>query len=136
MAEHTVIVDSFSKTYSMTGWRLGYGVLPTALVDRVTMLVVNGTSCTPPFVQLAGLAALTGSQEGVTAVLPPLHPTLERRLFEVYAEVSGRPFGDGVGVLRDVVVADSDEEAMALWSNSGAYCGAAWDCAERRACSR
>jgi aspartate aminotransferase len=67
LLDRTVIVDSFSKTYAMTGWRLGYGVLPPALVERVTMLVVNGTSCTPPFVQLAGLAALTGSQESVTA---------------------------------------------------------------------
>jgi alkanesulfonate monooxygenase SsuD/methylene tetrahydromethanopterin reductase-like flavin-dependent oxidoreductase (luciferase family) len=66
------------------------------------------------------------AQEGVTAILPPLHPTLERHLFEIYAEVSERPFGDGIGVLRDVVVADSDDEAMALWADSGAYCGAAW----------
>jgi len=65
MLERTVIVDSFSKTYSMTGWRLGFGALPSALVERVTKLVVNGTSCTPPFVQLAGLAALTGSQDCV-----------------------------------------------------------------------
>ena len=72
MLDRTVIVDSFSKTYSMTGWRLGYGVLPPALVERVTMLVVNGTSCTPPFVQLAGLAALTGSQESVTAAVARL----------------------------------------------------------------
>ena len=69
MGERTVIVDSFSKTYSMTGWRLGFGVVPAALVERVTMLVVNGTSCTPPFVQLAGLAALTGSQESVTTAV-------------------------------------------------------------------
>jgi len=72
MLERTVIVDSFSKTYSMTGWRLGFGVLPAALLERVTMLVVNGTSCTPPFVQLAGLAALTGSQECVTAAVARL----------------------------------------------------------------
>ena len=65
MLERTVIVDSFSKTYSMTGWRLGFGVMPAALVERVTKLVVNGTTCTPPFVQLAGLAALTGSQDCV-----------------------------------------------------------------------
>jgi aspartate aminotransferase len=69
MLERTVIVDSFSKTYSMTGWRLGFGVVPGALVERVTTLVVNGTSCTPPFVQLAGLAALTGSQDSVTAAV-------------------------------------------------------------------
>jgi alkanesulfonate monooxygenase SsuD/methylene tetrahydromethanopterin reductase-like flavin-dependent oxidoreductase (luciferase family) len=64
--------------------------------------------------------------EGVTAVLPPLHPTLEARLVALYADVSGRPAGDGVGVLRDVVVAETDDEAMALWRDSGAFCGAAW----------
>ena len=69
MLERTIIVDSFSKTYAMTGWRLGFGVVPAALVERVTKLVVNGTSCTPPFVQLAGLAALTGSQDCVTAAV-------------------------------------------------------------------
>jgi aspartate/methionine/tyrosine aminotransferase len=69
MLERTIIVDSFSKAYAMTGWRLGFGVLPAALVERVTTLVVNGTSCTPPFVQLAGLAALTGPQDTVTAAV-------------------------------------------------------------------
>ena len=64
--------------------------------------------------------------EGVTAILPPLHPKLERRLFEVYAETSGRPLGDGVGVLRDLVIAPTDEEAYKLWRSSGAFCGAAW----------
>src|SRR5262249_9617962 len=64
--------------------------------------------------------------EGVTAVLPPLHPALEARLVALYADVSGRPAGDGVGVLRDVVVAETDDEAMALWRDSGRFCGAAW----------
>ncbi len=64
--------------------------------------------------------------EGVTAILPPLHPKLERRLFEVYAETSGRPLGDGVGVLRDLVIAPTDEQAYLLWRSSGAFCGAAW----------
>jgi alkanesulfonate monooxygenase SsuD/methylene tetrahydromethanopterin reductase-like flavin-dependent oxidoreductase (luciferase family) len=66
------------------------------------------------------------AREGVTAVLPPLHPATERRLFEVYAEESGRPLGEGIGVLRDVIVAESDEEAQALWASSGTFCGAAW----------
>jgi alkanesulfonate monooxygenase SsuD/methylene tetrahydromethanopterin reductase-like flavin-dependent oxidoreductase (luciferase family) len=66
------------------------------------------------------------AREGVTAILPPLHPSLERHLFEVYAEESGRPLGDGIGVLRDVIVADSDEEAQALWASSGTFVGAAW----------
>lgn len=72
MLERTVIVDSFSKAYSMTGWRLGFGVVPAPLVERVTMLVVNGTSCTPPFVQLAGLAALTGPQDAVSTAVARL----------------------------------------------------------------
>jgi alkanesulfonate monooxygenase SsuD/methylene tetrahydromethanopterin reductase-like flavin-dependent oxidoreductase (luciferase family) len=66
------------------------------------------------------------AQEGVTAILPPLHPKLERALFDLYAHESGRALGDGIGVLRDVIVADSDEEALALWHDSGIYCGAAW----------
>ncbi len=66
------------------------------------------------------------ADEGITAVLPPLHPVLERRLFDLYAEVSGQPLGEGIGMLRDVIIADSDEEAQALWGDSGIYCGAAW----------
>jgi aspartate aminotransferase len=72
MLERTIIVDSFSKSYAMTGWRLGFGVLPAALVERVATLIVNGTSCTPPFVQLAGLAALTGPQDAVTTAVARL----------------------------------------------------------------
>jgi alkanesulfonate monooxygenase SsuD/methylene tetrahydromethanopterin reductase-like flavin-dependent oxidoreductase (luciferase family) len=66
------------------------------------------------------------AREGVTAVLPPLHPVRERALFELYADVSGRPPGEGVACLRDVIVADSDEEALALWKDSGLFAGAAW----------
>ena len=66
------------------------------------------------------------AEESVTAILPPLHPVREKALFELYAEVSGRPEGEGIGVLRDVIIADSDDEAYALWRNSGAFCGAAW----------
>jgi alkanesulfonate monooxygenase SsuD/methylene tetrahydromethanopterin reductase-like flavin-dependent oxidoreductase (luciferase family) len=66
------------------------------------------------------------AQEGITAVLPPLFPALEDELTSLYAEVSGRPAGAGIGLLRDVVVADTDEEAQALWRDSGAFVGAAW----------
>ena len=65
MAERTVILDGFSKTYAMTGWRLGYGVAPPALVPALTRLQTNVTSCTAGFVQLAGVAALEGPQDGV-----------------------------------------------------------------------
>lgn len=66
------------------------------------------------------------AEQGATAVLPGLHPKREQRLFELYAEISGRPLGDGLGLLRDLVIADTDEEAQALWADSGLYVGQAW----------
>ncbi|CAA9555188.1 MAG: Aspartate aminotransferase [uncultured Thermomicrobiales bacterium] len=65
MAERTVILDGFSKTYAMTGWRLGYGLMPPPLVEAVNRLMVNSVSCTSVAVQRAGLAALTGAQDCV-----------------------------------------------------------------------
>jgi aspartate/methionine/tyrosine aminotransferase len=65
MLEKTIILDGFSKTYSMTGWRLGYGVMPKWLADAVTLMAVNATSCTSSFTQRAGFAALTGPQDAV-----------------------------------------------------------------------
>src|SRR5262249_20485941 len=65
MLEKTIILDGFSKTYSMTGWRLGYGVMPKWLADAVNLLAVNATSCTASFTQQAGLAALIGPQDAV-----------------------------------------------------------------------
>jgi aspartate aminotransferase len=59
MAERTILLDGFSKTFAMTGWRLGYGVFPRALVEPVTKLVTNSVSCTATFVQRAGAAALS-----------------------------------------------------------------------------
>jgi len=66
MLEKTIILDGFSKTYAMTGWRMGYGVMPKWLVDAVTKLMVNSNSCTASFTQRAGLAAITGPQDCVT----------------------------------------------------------------------
>ncbi len=63
--ERTVILDGFSKTYAMTGWRLGYGVMPKALAKHITLLMTNSNSCTATFSQHAGIAALTGPQEPV-----------------------------------------------------------------------
>ncbi|MGH9023515.1 MAG: LLM class flavin-dependent oxidoreductase [Acidimicrobiia bacterium] len=66
------------------------------------------------------------AREGVTAVLPPLHPLLERRLVDVYAEESGRPPGEGMALLRDVVIADSDAEAMRLWTDGPLFGFDSW----------
>jgi aspartate/methionine/tyrosine aminotransferase len=65
MEHRTIILDGFSKTYSMTGWRLGYGVMPKSLATDVTRLVTNVESCTATFVQMAGIEALTGPQDAV-----------------------------------------------------------------------
>jgi aspartate/methionine/tyrosine aminotransferase len=65
MLEKTIILDGFSKTYAMTGWRLGYGVMPEWLVEAMNKLMVNSNSCTASFTQQAGIAALSGTQEPV-----------------------------------------------------------------------
>src|SRR4030081_620851 len=59
MAERTVLPDGFSKTFAMTGWRLGYGVFPWPLVEPVTKLVTNSVSCTATFTQRAGIVAIS-----------------------------------------------------------------------------
>ncbi len=69
MAERTIILDGFSKTYAMTGWRLGYGIAPPALVPHLARLQTNVTSCTASFVQIAGTAALEGPQTQVESML-------------------------------------------------------------------
>jgi len=63
MREHTIILDGFSKTYSMTGWRLGYGIMPPELAAQVAKLQTNSNSCTASFTQVAGVEALTGPQD-------------------------------------------------------------------------
>jgi len=69
MLEKTIILDGFSKTYAMTGWRMGYGVMPTWLVDPVNKLMVNSNSCTASFTQRAGIAALNGPQDDVNKMV-------------------------------------------------------------------
>jgi aspartate/methionine/tyrosine aminotransferase len=65
MAERTVLLDGWSKRFAMTGWRLGFGVFPAALVEPVTRLVINSVSCTSAFSQYAAIAALAGPWEPV-----------------------------------------------------------------------
>ncbi len=65
MIEKTIILDGFSKTFAMTGWRMGFGVMPAWLVDAVNKLMVNSNSCTASFTQRAGIAALRGPQDDV-----------------------------------------------------------------------
>ncbi|MDZ7330429.1 MAG: pyridoxal phosphate-dependent aminotransferase [candidate division KSB1 bacterium] len=65
MQERTIILDGFSKTYAMTGWRLGYGAMPKDLADKVVQLQINSNSCTATFSQYAGIEAIRGPQDAV-----------------------------------------------------------------------
>src|SRR5260370_39131198 len=68
MADRTVLLDGWSKTFAMTGWRLGFGVFPPALVEPVSRLVINSVSCTSAFSQYAAIAALEGPWDPVEAL--------------------------------------------------------------------
>jgi aspartate/methionine/tyrosine aminotransferase len=76
LEERVILLESASKTFSMTGWRLGYAALPAALVEPMVRLAINVHSCVAPATQLAGVAALTGSMESVRAMVASLE---ERR---------------------------------------------------------
>jgi aspartate/methionine/tyrosine aminotransferase len=63
--DRTILLDGFSKTYAMTGWRMGYGVMRPDLAVHISRLVTNATSCTASFTQIAGIEALRGDQSSV-----------------------------------------------------------------------
>jgi aspartate/methionine/tyrosine aminotransferase len=69
LLDRTILLDGFSKTFAMTGWRLGYAAVPKDLVEPLTRLFINCHSCTPPASQLAGVAALTGPMDEVHAMI-------------------------------------------------------------------
>ncbi len=69
MADLTILLDGFSKAYAMTGWRLGYGVMPVPVAEAVSRLMVNSNSCTASFTQIAGVAALEGDQRDSLAMV-------------------------------------------------------------------
>ena len=116
MAERTVILDGFSKTYAMTGWRLGYGLMPDKLAAAVNRLMVNSVSCTASAVQRAGIEALTGPQDDVRAMveafrrrrdlvveglnrIPGVSCVLPQGAFYVFPNITGtgmksKPFAD------------------------------------------
>lgn len=69
MRERTIIIDGYSKTYAMTGWRLGYGVMPEPLAQALTQLQINATSCTCTFTQVAGIEGIKGDQTAARAMV-------------------------------------------------------------------
>lgn len=71
--ERTILLDGFSKTYAMTGWRMGYGVMRADLATHITRLMTNSNSCTASFTQIAGVEAITGDQSSVTHMCEEFH---------------------------------------------------------------
>ena len=69
LKERTILLDGFSKTYAMTGWRLGYGAMPAWFAEKIAQMNTNSVSCTATFVQDGGLEALTGPQEAVRKMI-------------------------------------------------------------------
>ncbi|HET7028289.1 MAG TPA: pyridoxal phosphate-dependent aminotransferase [Candidatus Limnocylindrales bacterium] len=69
MAERTIVLDGFSKTYAMTGWRLGYAIVPASLVEAYGTLIINTISCAPTFVQAGAVEALRGPQDAVDEMI-------------------------------------------------------------------
>ncbi|MGA2695941.1 MAG: pyridoxal phosphate-dependent aminotransferase [Terriglobales bacterium] len=71
--ERTILLDGFSKTYAMTGWRMGYGVMRADLATQITRLMTNSNSCTASFTQIAGIEALRGDQSSVDHMREEFH---------------------------------------------------------------
>ena len=126
MRERTVICDGFSKTYAMTGWRLGYGIMPAALAERVGLLLTHAVGCTATFTQYAGMEALTGPQDEVDATvavyeerrdvlvaglnaIPNLHCQMPQGAFYTFPNVTA--FGLGSDEMADYLL---DEAGVAV----------------------
>ncbi len=88
MKDRTIILDGFSKTYAMTGWRLGYGVMPRNLAAAVGKLMINSNSCTAAFTQVAGIAALRGDQQPVRRMVETFRRRRDR-VVELLNQVEG-----------------------------------------------
>ena len=88
MKDQTIILDGFSKTYAMTGWRLGYGVMKRELAEQITKLMMNSNSCTAAFTQFAGIQALKGDQSPVTSMVETFRQRRDR-VVELLNQIEG-----------------------------------------------
>jgi aspartate/methionine/tyrosine aminotransferase len=149
MEQRTIVLDGFSKTYAMTGWRLGYGAMPVDFAKQIANLMVNSNSCTSMAVQRAGLEALTGPQDDVKAMvqafrhrrnlivdglnaIPRISCLTPKGAFYVFPNISGtgmesKPFADmllqehGVAALSGTAFGQYGEGYLRLsYANSDA----------------
>ncbi|MCH2309825.1 MAG: pyridoxal phosphate-dependent aminotransferase [SAR202 cluster bacterium] len=113
MLSQTIILDGFSKTYAMTGWRIGYGVFPKNLVEPISRLVTNSVSCTASFTQKAAIEAISGSQkepnlmvqefkkrrnlivDGLNSI-PGFNCAMPKGAFYAFPSISGTGFSSGL----------------------------------------
>ncbi len=128
MLERTLILDGFSKTYAMTGWRLGYGVMPVDVAQAVSRLITNSVSCTNTATQLAGVKALTAPQDEVDQMvakfcerrdlivnglnqIPGFHCLMPRGAFYAFPHIAGT--GLKAKELADYLLADASVATLA-----------------------
>jgi aspartate/methionine/tyrosine aminotransferase len=127
MRDRTIVVDGFSKAYAMTGWRLGYAIMPQRLAKTVTLFNNNTFSCVATFVQMAGIAALTGSDEPVLR-MNEIFRTRRDRLVQGLNEINGMscllPEG-AFYAFPNVAAITHDDRALAsfLLDEGGVACG-------------
>ncbi len=127
MRDRTVIVDGFSKAYAMTGWRLGYAIMPEALAKTVTLFNNNTFSCVTAFVQMAGIAALTGPDEPVQRMNETFRQRRDRLvsgLNDIHGMSCTLPEG-AFYAFPNVTAITSDDRALAshLLEVGGVACG-------------
>lgn len=127
MRDRTIVVDGFSKAYAMTGWRLGYAIMPERLAKTVTLFNNNTFSCVASFVQMAGIAALTGSDEPVLC-MNEIFRTRRDRLVQGLNEIAGMscllPEG-AFYAFPNISAITHDDRALAsfLLEEGGVACG-------------
>ena len=113
MLSRTIVLDGLSKTYAMTGWRIGYGVFPENLIEPISRLVTNSVSCTASFTQQAAIEAISGSQkkpnlmvdefkrrrniivDGLNSI-PGFNCAMPKGAFYAFPDISGTGFSSGV----------------------------------------
>ena len=113
MLSRTIVLDGLSKTYAMTGWRIGYGVFPDNLIEPISRLVTNSVSCTASFTQQAAIEAISGSQkqpnlmvdefkrrrniivDGLNSI-PGFNCAMPKGAFYAFPDISGTGFSSGV----------------------------------------
>ncbi len=123
MQARTIICDGFSKTFAMTGWRLGYGIMPESLAEKVSLLLTHSVGCTASFTQIAGIEAIQGDQDQVETVvseykkrrdilvnglnnLPGIHCQLPEGAFYAFPNITS--FGHGSDWLAEYLLDKAD----------------------------